>query len=47
MTVLVQAGMQANEFARAIYRAGISTNLTKIGTGKKFFFSQDLKETCP
>ena len=36
--VLVQAGMQANEFARAIYWAGISTNLTKIGTSKSFFF---------
>ena len=43
---LVQAGMQANQFASAINLAGNITNFTKNRAGKSFIFSQDSKETC-
>ena len=35
---LVQAGMQANHFARAIDRAGNITNFIENCAGKSFFF---------
>ena len=43
---LVQASTQANQFARAIDRAGNIINFTEIHAGKSFIFCQDLKETC-
>ena len=45
MIALVQAGVQANQFASAIGRMGKITNFTEYYTGKKIFFSQDSKET--
>ena len=45
--VLVQAGTQANQFARAIHCTGNVTNFTENCTGKSFFFSEDSKKTCP
>ena len=44
--VLMQAGMQANQFASTIDCAGKITNFTESRAGKSFFFSQDSKETC-
>ena len=46
MIMLVQAGRQANEFARGIDRAGKITNFTENCSGKNFLFSEDSK-TCP
>ena len=43
---LVQAGMQANQFASTIDRTSNKTNFTKNCACKSFFFSQDSKETC-
>ena len=45
--MLVQAGMQANQFASTIDCAGNITNFTENRAGKSFFFSEDLKEICP
>ena len=45
--VLMQAGIQANQFAYVIDYAGNITNFTENRTGKSFFFSEDSKETCP
>ena len=39
-TVLVQAGMQGDHFARAIDCAGNITNFAKNHAGKRFFFSR-------
>ena len=44
---LVQAGTQTNQFASANDCAGNITNFTENRAGKSFFFSEDLKETCP
>ena len=38
MIALVQAGMQANQFASVTDRAGNITNFTENRTGKSFFF---------
>ena len=38
MIMLVQAGMQENQFASAIDCAGNITNFTENRTGKSFFF---------
>ena len=43
---LVQAGMQANQFASAIDRTSNKTNFTENRACKSFFFSQASKETC-
>ena len=46
---LVQAGMQANQFASKIDHTGnitIFTIFTKNCAGKSFFFSQESKEIC-
>ena len=44
--MLMQAGMQANQFASLIdYCTGNITKFTK-NHGGKFLFSQDSKETC-
>ena len=43
---LVQAGMQANHFARTIDCTGNITNFTENRAGKSFFISEDSKETC-
>ena len=42
---LVQAGMQANQFASTIDRACNITNFVENCTSKSSFFSQDSKET--
>ena len=47
MIVLVQADMQANQFASTTDCAGNITNFTENHAGKSFFFSEDSKETCP
>ena len=44
---LVQAGMQSNQIASVIDRAGNITNFTVNCTGKNFFFCEDSKEACP
>ena len=44
--VLVQAGTQANQFARMIDRAG-NVSVTEIRAGRSFFFPEDSKLTCP
>ena len=44
---LIQAGMQANQFASAIDCTGTITNFTENRAGKSFFSSDDSKETCP
>ena len=44
--MLMQAGMQANQFANVIDRAGNITNFVGNHRDKSFFFSQDSKETC-
>ena len=43
---LMQAGMQANQLASAIDRAGNITNFPENRANKSFFFSLDSKETC-
>ena len=43
--VLVQAGTQANQFARMIDRAG-NVSVTEIRAGRSFFFPEDSKLTC-
>ena len=45
--MLMQVGMQANQFASAIDCAGNITNFTENCTGKSFLFSENSKETCP
>lgn len=42
---LVQAGMQENQFASAIVRAGNIKNFNKNCADKSLFFSQDSKVT--
>ena len=44
--VLVQAGIQANQFAKVIDHAGNITIFTKNHAGKSFFFLKTQK-TCP
>ena len=44
--MLIQAGMQANQFANVIDRAGNVTNFVGNRGGKSLSFSQDSKETC-
>ena len=44
---LVQAGMQADQFARSIDCSGNITHFTENHTGRSFFFTEDSKETCP
>ena len=43
MIALVQAGMQANQFASVTDRAGNITNFTENRTGKSFFFLKTQK----
>ena len=43
---LVQAGMQANQFASMIDCAG-NMSFTENHADRSFFFSEDLKKTCP
>ena len=43
--VLMQAGMQANQFASVIDCGSNITNFTEKCGGKIFFFSEDSKET--
>ena len=47
MIALVQGGMQANQIASTIDRAGNITNFTNNRMGKSLFFSEDSKEVCP
>ena len=43
----MQASRKGNEFASTIDYAGNITIFTKNRAGKRFFFSEDSKETCP
>ena len=44
---LMHAGMQTNQFAITNDCAGNIRNFTENSAVKSFFFSKDLKETCP
>ena len=46
MILLVQAGMQTNQFASMIDCTGNIIHFTEDCATKSFFFSQDSKETC-
>ena len=45
--VLMQAGMQANQFASGIDCTGNITNFTENCAGKSLLISGEPKETCP